>query len=290
MEISVVIPTRNRPSKLFKCLEALERARAHINFTVFVCDSSTDEETFQKVVEVCSSFEFVKVFKHDGKNVAAARNTCAKVATGDVIVNVDDDIYVEPESILKLYNKYISEGGWRVVAGSVAWSNDWSTPVIMRPIGYARKVKPGEKPSFIIGAFFIYPKALAHSLPWNERVRTSDDRFMGALWRSKGIQMLFEPDARAFHDHQHTSYGAEHYESHIYVNMFDAVVSNFNFLRILSYQFLGFLAGIKQYRKNLNEIGIFIRAWIRGNYKFIKDLKFLYDYKKLAIKNDVHLQ
>ncbi|GIO68384.1 glycosyltransferase family 2 protein [Paenibacillus cookii] len=288
MEISVVIPTRNRPSKLQKCLEALEKAREFINFTVFVCDSSTDDETYQKVVDVCGSFDFVKVFRHEGKNVAAARNTCAKVATGDVIVNVDDDIYVEPQSILKLYNKYISERGWRVVAGSVAWSNDWSTPVIMRPIGYARKIKPGEKPSFIIGAFFIYSKDLANSLPWNERVRTSDDRFMGALWRSKGIQMLFEPDARAFHDHQHTSYEAEHYESHIYVNMFDAIISNFNFSRILSYQVLGFLAGVKQYRRNLGDMGKFVRSWFKGNYKFIKDLKYLYGYKKLELENNVH--
>jgi len=280
MEVSVVIPTRNRPDKLAKCLQALEAARERLGFEVFVCDSSTDDAVHAEVVRVCEPFGFARVVRHDGRNVAAARNRCAQAATGELIVNVDDDIYVEPGAIRALYDRYMAGSGWRVVAGSVAWGDDWSTPVVMRPIGYARKARPGEAPSFLIGAFFIYSRALALALPWNERVRTSDDRFMGALWRSRGVQLLYEPSARAFHDHQHVRYGVEHQESHIYVNLFDAVIANPSLPRALAYEFLGFAAGLRKHGRNAREGAAFLRAWWKGNARFLKDYGFLRQYTR----------
>ncbi|KHF34342.1 hypothetical protein CM49_03311 [Paenibacillus sp. P1XP2] len=35
-------------------------------------------------------------------------------------------------------------------------------------------------------------------------------------------------------------------------------------------------------------MGKFVRSWFKGNYKFIKDLKYLYGYKKLELENNVH--
>ncbi|WP_031536191.1 glycosyltransferase family 2 protein [Bacillus sp. MB2021] len=283
MNIDVVIPTRNRPDRLIKCLQALERAREHIDFKVKVCDSSDSVLLKDNVRKVCDKFKFVTLYYHNGKNVASARNFCAKVASSELLVNVDDDIYVEPQSILFLYNAYLQCKELRVVAGSVSWNDDWSTPVVMRSIGYGRKAKMGEHPSFLIGAFFIYSRNLALSLPWNERIQTSDDRFMGALWRSHKINLLFEPKARAFHDHQHTSYDVKHQESHIYANMFDAVIANFNFKKILSYQFLGFAASAKLYFKDKRTIIPFIKAWAKGNRAFIMDYKYLKNYSNLKI-------
>jgi len=278
-KITVVIPTRNRPGKLDKCLNALGEARENLDFDVAVCDSSTTEEVFEQVKEVCLKYSFACLHRHSGKNVAEARNFCAEVATGNLIVNVDDDIYVKHDAILRLYQKYKSGSGWRVVGGSVAWGDDWSTPVVMRPIGYGRGALPGEKPSFIIGAFFIYSKKLALALPWNTRIRTSDDRFMGAVWRSNGVSLEFEPEAKAFHDHQHTYYGVEHQESHIYSNLFDALIANRSLTRALSYEFLGFAAGARLYSKNAGLFISFVQHWCKGHYKLIRDWKFLRTYR-----------
>jgi len=283
MNIDVVIPTRNRPDRLIKCLQALKKAREHINFEVKVCDSSTSVGIRKEVENVCEKFEFVSWYFHNGNNVAAARNFCAKVSSAPLLINVDDDIYVEPKSILNLYNTYQNSKGNRVIAGSVAWDNDWSAPVVMRSIGYGRKAKSNEKPSFLIGAFFIYPRELALKLPWNERIKTSDDRFMGAVWRSHKINLLYEPNARAFHDHQHTSYDVKHQESHIYANMFDTLIANTNFKRAFSYQFLGFAASAKLYLKDIRTAFPFFYAWIKGNVAFVKDYKYLKKYTKIRL-------
>jgi glycosyltransferase involved in cell wall biosynthesis len=273
--VSVVIPTRNRPEKLQRCLHALAVAREQLPFDVFVCDSTPDGELQKKVVDVCAGHDFVKLRFHDGKNVAAARNFCARSADTDLIVNVDDDICVEPQAIRRLFETYEAQSSHRVVAGSVCWGEDWSAPVVMRAIGYGRAAKPGESPDFLIGAFFIYARKLALAKPWNEGIRTSDDRFMGALWRSSGVKLLFEPSARAVHDHEHVSYGVEHQSSHIYVNLFDAMIANPRPLRVLSYEFLGFVWGAKKAVFSGPHLFRFLSAWGKGHSALLRDYRYL---------------
>jgi len=278
--LAVVIPTRNRPEKLRRCLAALQHARKHIDFLVYACDSSDTEETRAAVKAVTDEFDFVRHHLHQGKNVAAARNFCAKVAEAELLINVDDDIYVEPEAIKRLSDAYHASNGARVVAGSVAWGDDWSEPVVMRLIGYGRKMKLGESASFLIGAFFIYPRSFALTWEWNEHIRTSDDRFMGALWRSKGIQLIYESSARAFHDHQHVSYNVKEQESHIYANLFDALIANPNVVRGLAYEFLGFAAGAKLYFRQVDSAVDYIRAWLHGHQALVRDWAYLKDYQR----------
>src|SRR5215211_7928707 len=86
----------------------------------------------------------------------------------------------------------------------------------------------GRIPNFLISALLLYPRALALTIPWNERIRWGDDIYVGAIWRSKGVALLFEPQARAFHDEQHRASGAEDLEWLIYVNEFDALLANPN--------------------------------------------------------------
>lgn len=234
---------------------------------------------------VCAEFSFVRYHLHNGKNVAAARNACARVADADLIVNVDDDIYVEPDAIKRLADFYRTTSGARVVAGSVAWGDDWSAPVVMRLIGYGRRAMLHETPDFLVGAFFLYPRAFALTWPWNEQIRTSDDRFMGSLWRSKGIQLLYEPYARAFHDDQHVTYDVKEQESHIYANLFDALISNPNIVRFLSYEFLGFAAGAKLYFRKPNYALAYMGAWVRGHKALLRDWEYLKEYQRRPVPN-----
>jgi glycosyltransferase involved in cell wall biosynthesis len=274
--LAVVVPTRNRPEQLKRCLSALARARDLLPFEAYVCDSSDAPVVREAVREVCEGFEFVAYFRHSGKNAGAARNFCTRVAAGEILVSVDDDVYVEPDAILRLLEAYKRGKGWRVVAGSVAWpKDDWSEPVVMRPIGYGRRVCPGESADFIVTALFLYPRALALACPWNDRIRWRDDIFVGALWRSKGVTMMFESRARAFHDEQLNTSTGEEQGDQIYVNLFDALLANPNAVRVLAYEFLGFLAGAKFYFRHPKTAWIYVTAWGNGHRRLIRDWQYL---------------
>lgn len=274
LDLEVVIPTANRPEKLGRCLAALAAARADLRFGVLVCDAS-DERRREAVLAICAKHDFVTVRLHNGRNVAAARNACARFASGEVLVNVDDDIRVDPDAIVKLARRYAACPRPAAVAGAVAWDGVYSTPVVMRYIGYGRAPRAGESPSFLVGAFFAYPRALALALPWNERIRTSDDRLMGALWRSHGVHLGYEPAARATHDHEHVSYDVDEQASHIYANLFDAVFANPELKRAVSYELLGFLAGARVHCRSAAGTRRYLAAWWRGNRALVRDRRYL---------------
>jgi len=243
---------------------------------VYVCDSSTSPAARREVREVCAQFPFARLKPHQREGIAAARNACVDAAQEDLLISVDDDVYVEPEAIARLVNAYGSgRHGWRVVAGSVNWHGHWHTPVAMRRIGYGRPVRPGEKPDFLITALFLFPRALGLALPWNERLRAADDIFIGALWRSHGVELTFAPLSRAHHDEEDNRsayhYSVDAQNDHVYVNLFDALIANRNLSRAACYEFLGFAAGAKTYFRSLDTARRYMAAWWRGHLALARD-------------------
>lgn len=275
--LDVVIPTRDRPRKLARCLMALAAARAKVPFRVYVCDSSTSPALRQETAEACGRFDFVELHCHQRAGLPAARNELTRVGRSPLLVSVDDDVYVQPEAVERLLACYRTGTGWRVVAGSVAWGPRWSGPVVMRPIGYGRLGDANGPVDFLLTALLLYPRELAKQFPFNERIRSSDDRFVGALWRAKGVALLFEPSARANHDDEHTTglFTADHQDSHIYTNLFDALLVRRKLRWALAFDFLGFLAGAKTYFRSLGTARAYIRAWALGHAKLVRDWRAL---------------
>jgi glycosyltransferase involved in cell wall biosynthesis len=277
---AVAIPTRDRPEKLRWCLEALARAQERARCTVYVLDSSTTRERRDAVAAVCADFGFTELRFHDGPNLAAARNRCAQAGPEPLIVNVDDDIQVEPEAIRRLVDAYADGSGPRVVAGSVSWSGVWSRPVRLSRLGWGREARPGEDPDFLIGALFAYPKALALAFPWHERRLpgprrgVSDDRYIGALWRRKGVALLYEPRARAVHHHEHTPYGLPDLAAHVYTNLVQGMVGSRSLRRTAGFEVLGFLRGAKDLRRP-GAMRTFLASWVAAHRAFVADRRYL---------------
>ena len=274
-KLAVTVPTRNRPDKLDACLQALKEARKFIEFPVYVCDSSPNAAAQNATAAVCRKFPFVTLHRHSGKNVSASKNFCASVAAEPLLLNVDDDVNVEPQAVKRLYDRFLATRTWAVVCGSVFWGASWDGPFVLRPIGYGRPPKVGEAPSFLLGAFFLYPKVLAEVLPWNDRVAAAEDIFMGALWRSHDISLVCEPEAKAVHNRTAPEYGLEFVGGQIYTNLFDALIANRNLVRAASYEFLGFAANVKRYFKSLGTMRRFLVAWYSGHSCLFRDWQYL---------------
>jgi hypothetical protein len=130
---------------------------------------------------------------------------------------------------------------------------------------------------FYVTALILYPRALAVQCPFNERIRSSDDRFIGALWRARGVDLLWEPRAEAEHDEEHNTglQTARHHDAHIYTNLFDAVFVRRSLAWAMSFEFLGFAAGAKLYCRRPRSGWEYCAAWLRGNVAFLRDLRSL---------------
>lgn len=92
MNLSVVIPTRDRWPALEETLAALSGQRVHGTWEVVVVDNGSSDETVARTRDVASRFPVpLKVLSEPRSGPAAARNTGTRAAMGDLILYTGDD-------------------------------------------------------------------------------------------------------------------------------------------------------------------------------------------------------
>jgi Glycosyl transferase family 2 len=276
--VGVVVPTRNRPDDLARCLDSLAAARERVPFRAWVCDSSDDEHR-PGVEAACATHDFVGLHFHDRTGIAAARNFAVEIANAELLVSVDDDIVVEPQTIKAMVDAYEAGTGLRVVGGAVNWGDGkWRTaPMTLRRIGYGRHAKPEEAPDCLNSALVLYPKAFAQTWPWHEGLKGGSDIFMSAMWRSAGVTLLGAPEARADHaPSRSVVQEAADQDDFIYVLLTHTLIADREPVRALRCELFGFAAGLKAFwRGGPRTLATFVTAWLNGHRAFVRDRRLL---------------
>jgi glycosyltransferase involved in cell wall biosynthesis len=93
-EVTVVVPTRDRPIPLARCLTALAAQDVGPIEIVVVDDGSSDEST---VAAIVGRVDGARVVRAEGRGPAVARNLGARLASAPVICFTDDDCAPGPE-------------------------------------------------------------------------------------------------------------------------------------------------------------------------------------------------
>ncbi len=116
--ISVVIPVYNSAECLPSLAERLARVLSELGRSwevIFVNDCSPDGSwrVIEKIVEERSGFRALLLARNLGQ--AKATLSGIRVATGDVVVTMDDDLQHDPESLPRLLAELDSDGGYDAV-------------------------------------------------------------------------------------------------------------------------------------------------------------------------------
>lgn len=104
MRVSVVIPVRNAPIDLEKCLTALAASELKPWECIVVDDASTDATS-----EVARREGATVVSLSENAGPARARNEGARRATGDILFFIDSDVKVKPETIERVAEAFQSD-------------------------------------------------------------------------------------------------------------------------------------------------------------------------------------
>jgi glycosyltransferase involved in cell wall biosynthesis len=94
VDASVVIPTRDRPASLARCLAALDRQVLTDTLEIVVVDDGSRD--LAPIVEAVEASPRAKLVRNQGKGPAAARNHGAGEARGQALLFVDDDCEPSP--------------------------------------------------------------------------------------------------------------------------------------------------------------------------------------------------
>jgi GT2 family glycosyltransferase len=97
-DLSIILPTKDRHSILFKTLEQLLPSTKGINCEILIVDNSTSSE-----IQLPENFQRsdISIFKNPGNrnSVFASRNYGASIAKSEQLLFLDDDILVTPECL-----------------------------------------------------------------------------------------------------------------------------------------------------------------------------------------------
>ena len=199
MQASVIVASFNSRQTIERCLSSLERQNRRDLFEVLVSDSSTDGTA--GIIE--SRFPDVRLFHfNDRKFPGDARNLAVAQSSGDVLIFLDADCFVEPDWIERVIEAHggdyaavggaLYNGNPRFRAGMAHYLFEFS---LWLPASSPRE--QGEIPA---GCLSVKRRLFERFGPFPEGAYSSDSVFSWRM-REAGIPLLFEPSIHVFHVH-----------------------------------------------------------------------------------------
>ena len=110
IQLSVIIPTRNRAETLFTTLVSIENQTLDQSlFEVIVCDNNSTDNTSDIAHSFADKFQHFKYIKTLEPGLHVGRNKGFQEAKGDILVFIDDDIEAFPEWLFSVNEAFKDE-------------------------------------------------------------------------------------------------------------------------------------------------------------------------------------
>ena len=228
MKLSIIIPTHNRAGILKTCLEKVITQQG-VDFEVIVVDDGSVDNTKDVVsnlqLSISKSQTDLKYIYQKDSHQGTARNRGVEKATGDIIVFIGDDIFVEPEFLMKHHDIHVQYPEEHMaVLGFTTWDPSIEITPYMRFL---------ESSGWQFGYKFLHPKWIGRVDPYKffytsnislkksffEKEKFNEDFvFYGwedielgyRLWKHHGMKIYYEPQAIAYHHHHVPESGLVH--------------------------------------------------------------------------------
>lgn len=95
MKLSIIVPIYNVAPYLRKCVDSLI-AQDFSDYEIILVDDGSPDECPQICDEYAEKYDNIRVVHQENAGLSAARNSGINVATGDYIMFVDSDDYLQP--------------------------------------------------------------------------------------------------------------------------------------------------------------------------------------------------
>jgi glycosyltransferase involved in cell wall biosynthesis len=202
VKVSVVVPTRDRPQALARCLAALAAQDTESAEVVVVDDGSHDRA---EVERAASEGPEVRLVRLPGRGPAAARNIGARAAAGDVVCFTDDDCEPQPDWLRLLATAAAEHGAatGRTVAPTGAAPVVRASQAITNHLLEA-SVDGGGETGFAPTCNLAVARSVLMGLPFDERFpdAAGEDRDWTARAVAASAAPRYEPRAVVVHRQQ----------------------------------------------------------------------------------------
>jgi glycosyltransferase involved in cell wall biosynthesis len=217
-KISAIICTHNRDTYLGAAIDSLLAQDFTDEFEVVVVDNASSDRT-QEVVAQRSHNPRLKYILEPVIGLSVARNTGAKIASGDILAYLDDDAVASDRWLQTLYSAYQNNSQLAIAGGKVTllWPQDIQPPRWLSPglAGNLGAYDLGENTVYInqpnltprglnysirrrflaeIGGFDLHLGRVGKNLLSNEELQMTE------LALQRGWQVAYIPEALVAHN------------------------------------------------------------------------------------------
>jgi len=211
MKLSVVIPTHNRAEILKTTLQKILEQEG-VEFEVIVVDDGSTDDT----ESVVKNFQSVHYLKQPASHQGVARNRGVEVATGNVVVFIGDDIFVEPGFLKAHADRHMEHPDENlVVLGYSTWdptlpindymrfleSSGWQFGYGFLNPGFVQNLEPYK---FFYTSNISLKRSFFNKEKFDEQFKVYgwEDVELGyRLWKNHGMKLFYSPEAKAYHHH-----------------------------------------------------------------------------------------
>jgi glycosyltransferase involved in cell wall biosynthesis len=211
--LSIIIPTHKRPEILRECLKRIEQQTIADQLEVIVVSDGHDEETTHMLKKIHHSSFIIHHFEIPKSQQGVARNKGVQHATGERVLFIGDDIFLDRHACEKH-----AEG-----IGAVLGFTTWDPTVGITPVmewleqsgwqfaypniaPYVHNILPKSiQQNYTYTSHISLPLVTAKAVPFREDVTLYgwEDIEWGSRVKEE-VPLFYEPDAKALHHHHLT--------------------------------------------------------------------------------------
>lgn len=184
IRVSIIVGTRDRPAELRECLSCLTAQRSPRPVEVIIVDNNPDSGL---TAHVAADFPNIRLIRESRRGISYARNAGIRVAGGEIIVTVDDDVTMPPDWLEKLVAPF-TRSDVMIVSGNVLpLETETLSQRLFEAYGGLGR---GDRPFEVGGDWFDRFKLRA--VPTWELGGTANAAFRSHIFRHPGVGLMNE--------------------------------------------------------------------------------------------------
>lgn len=212
ISLSVVIPTRDRATRLQATLRTLEeQADNGVELEVVVADDGSADGTAEVLREFRSPRLVLRSVEAGGRGPAAARNLAIRQVAAPRVLLLGDDTRPARGAVAE----HLRVSAAVAVQGRIEWEPDRPITPVMRflapegPQFYFKGLRDGDPLPYwrVLGSNLSAPTAWFLEEPFDETFRHAafEDTELAFRWQHRGWSFVYSETALCFHDHHYAS-------------------------------------------------------------------------------------
>jgi len=197
MNVTVCIPTRNRPDDLAECLDSIAASTVPVT-EIVVSDDSTDERTRDLVA---ARYRHVKYVFGPRKGLGPNRNSAIAAASGEWILFLDDDARLGPDFLTEMMRARYANADQRIIftgiekqVSGLVFPNDQDF------LGFQKRPYGTRDVNTVVINATLFPAALFKEMLFDPRlIYGYDEVDIASSARGAGYRIVLIPSAVNLH-------------------------------------------------------------------------------------------